>query len=287
MAERENTIKQLTSYFEKRDDIVMAFVFGSQATGRAHSGSDWDIAVYFTLSSDELEYEETDRDYPEEHTVWTDCIRILETDNVDLIILNRAPATIAAAAIRGTPLVIKDRQLWLRFMLVITGVAEDYRIFARDYYEIFQRSKSLSADDADRLGRIITFLESQTELYSYFIRYTRDQYLNDIHKRLEVERWVENIMNACIDSAKIVVASSREATPQAYREIIAQGALLVGLTEEVTLQLEKWVRLRNVLAHEYLDIKWKRISDFAQTSELYIKQFVEAAKQFLEREMSE
>lgn len=282
MSHHDEKIQKLKEYFENRDDIVMAFVFGSQAEGRAHTGSDWDIAVYFTLYSNELEYEDVDRDYPKEHEIWTDCVRILETEQVDLVVLNRAPATIAAAAIRATPLMIKDRGLWLRFMLVITGIAEDYRIFARDYYEIFQRSKSLTRDDADRLGRIATFLESQIQLYSYFVQYTRDQYLNDVHKRLEIERWVENIMNACIDIAKVVVASSRKPTPQAYREIIAQGALLIGLTEEITLQLEKWVRLRNVLAHEYLDIKWKRIHDFTQTSESYIQQFIGAAKKFLE-----
>lgn len=46
--------------------------------------------------------------------------------------------------------------------------------------------------------------------------------------------------------------------------------------------LEKWVRLRNVLAHEYLDIKWKRINDFMHTSEPPIRAFIDAAKKFLE-----
>ncbi len=278
----DQNIQALKAYFTKRDDVVMAFVFGSRASGRTHTDSDWDVALYFAPLSEELEYENTDREYPKEDEVWTDCAGILGTDNIDLIVLNRAPASIAAAAIRGAPLVIKDRGLWLRFMLVITGVAEDYRILARDYYEIFQRSHSLSINDAERLGRILTFLESQTDLYAYFTKYVRDDYLNDVYKRLQIERWVENIMNTCIDIAKIAVASSRKPTPQAYREIIAQGALLIGLADETVSQLEKWVRLRNVLAHEYLDIKWKRISNFACASDLPVRQFTEAAKRFLE-----
>lgn len=280
----EQSIQALKEYFAQRDDVVMAFLFGSRAKeeGHIHAHSDWDIGVYFVPLSEELEYEDTDREYPKEYEVWTDCIRMLETEDIDLIVLNRAPATIAAAAIRGISLVIKDRDLYLRFMLMITGVAEDYRIFAREYYEIFERSKSLSTDDANRLGSILTFIESQMDLYSYFTGYMRDDYLNDIHKRLQIERWVENIMNTCIDIAKIAVASSRKPTPQAYREIIAQGALLMGLTDEMAGQLEKWVRLRNVLAHEYLDIKWKRISDFTHTSERPIRAFIDAAKKFLE-----
>jgi len=135
-------IQALKEYFTKRGDVVMAFLFGSRAKGegRIHSNSDWDIGVYFAPLSEELEYEDTDREYSKEHEVWKDCTWILGTENIDLIVLNRIPASIAADAIRGTPLVIKDRGLYLRFMIMITGVAEDYRIFAREYDEIFQRS---------------------------------------------------------------------------------------------------------------------------------------------------
>lgn len=281
MDDREQKIQQLKDYFEKRSDVAMAFLFGSQAEERAHGGSDWDIAVYFTPATKELEYEDAEREYPEEDRVWSDLMNILKTDNVDFLVLNRAPANIAATAIRGVPLAIKNRGLWLKFMLVVTGIAEDFRITARDYYEIFQRSRSLLPDDAERLSAIITFIKSQTDLYSYFADIDRDIFVNDVHKRMETERWVETIINSVIDIAKIVLASSHKPTPPAYREIMAQGALMLGLGEETATLFEKWVRLRNVLAHEYLDIKWKRISNFISTSQPYMQRFVEAVEQFL------
>jgi len=55
------------------------------------------------------------------------------------------------------------------------------------------------------------------------------------------------------------------------------------LSNDFIEKFEKWVKLRNVLAHEYLDIKWKRISVFIRESEPYFKLFVEAAKKFLEK----
>ena len=64
--EQEERIKQLKTYFENRDDIVMAFLFGSQAKGRAHQGSDWDIAVYFKPKVVSVEWEEQGREYLEE-----------------------------------------------------------------------------------------------------------------------------------------------------------------------------------------------------------------------------
>ncbi len=39
MDDREEKLQKLKEYFENRDDVVMAFVFGSQAQDRAHEGS--------------------------------------------------------------------------------------------------------------------------------------------------------------------------------------------------------------------------------------------------------
>lgn len=276
-------IKKLKAYFQKRDDVVMAFLFGSQAKKRAHSGSDWDIAVYFKpLSNEKLEYEETERDYPEENRIWADLTVLLKTDNVDLVVLNRAPASIADSAIRGEQLVIKDRGLWLRFMLIITGIAEDFRIFARDYYEIYQRSTSLTAGDAERLGRIIEFMEGQMTLYENFAKLSLAEYEADLIQRGAVERWVENVVNAVTDISKIVLSSSRKTMPYGYADTVRVAALHLNLPKEFWDKFLEWIKLRNILAHEYLDIKWKRISGFIRDSEPYVKTFVEAAKKFLE-----
>lgn len=155
MSDKEEKIKKLKDYFEKREDVVMAFLFGSQAENRAHSGSDWDIAVYFMPQSKEFEFEESGREYPTENEVWADCTQILGTDSVDLIVLNSTSSTVADEALRGLELTNKNRRLWLRFMLLITKLAEDYHIFAREYHEIVQRSHSLAEGDRDRLSRLI------------------------------------------------------------------------------------------------------------------------------------
>jgi uncharacterized protein YutE (UPF0331/DUF86 family)/predicted nucleotidyltransferase len=284
MADEDKKRDKLKDYFQNRDDVVMAFLFGSRAKekGFTHAHSDWDIAVYFRPEVAPVEWEEHGREYPEEDRIWGDCIDMLETDDVDLVVLNRVPSSIANTAINGLPLIIKDKKLWVEFMLVVSREAEDFRAFSRDYYDIFQRSRSLTKDDAQRLGNIITFIEQQTDLYPYYRKFTAADYTDEPHKRNDVERWVENIMNASVDIAKLVLASQRKAAKQAYREVIASGAFSLGFGEDMAAKFEKWVRLRNVLAHEYLDIKWKRISNFIDESELYVRQFVDAAKKFLD-----
>lgn len=130
-------IKLLKEYFEGRDDVLMAFLFGSYARAIPHRESDVDIAVYFRPKSGYLEWEEFDIKYEAEDRIWLDVERLLKR-NVDLIILNRARSTIAHSAINGIPIIIKDRGLYLDFMLRVTSEAEDFRETFEDYWRIKQ-----------------------------------------------------------------------------------------------------------------------------------------------------
>lgn len=127
-------IKSLNDYFEKRDDVLMAFMFGSYAKATAHRESDVDIAVYFRPKTKYLEWEEFDVKYDAEDEIWLAIERLLKR-NVDLIVLNRARSSIAASAINGMPIIIKDRGLYLDFMLRITREAEDFRDTVEDYWK--------------------------------------------------------------------------------------------------------------------------------------------------------
>ncbi len=126
MSRKKLVIEDIKRYFANREDIAFAFLFGSQATGLSTSLSDVDIAVYFyPKSSSPVEFEEPIY-YEKEDKIWTDLERILKKE-VELIVLNRVPATISASAIRGIPIVIKDWGLYLDFMKLVTSSAIDFR----------------------------------------------------------------------------------------------------------------------------------------------------------------
>lgn len=277
----EDKISLLKEYFLTRQDVSMAFLFGSHSQNRAHSGSDWDIAVYFNPVQKIIEWEDREREYPEEDAVWDDCISILKSDSVDLVVLNRAPASIADTAMHGIPLTIKDQRLFIEFTLIISRQAEDYRNFVDEYYAIKQRSASLIPADKEILQKTVSFLEEQMALYPYFSELSNQDYESNIHKRNEVERWIENIVNAGIDIAKIVLASQKKTIPDTYRDVMKQAVWMFSLQEDFIKKFEQWVKLRNILAHEYLDIKWKKIEDFIKLSQPYWTVFVKAAKEFL------
>jgi predicted nucleotidyltransferase len=120
----------------------MAFLFGFHAKGQVLFDSDVDIAVYFKPEERRLEWEEK-KEYAGVTEIWAETEKILG-ENVDIMVLNKAPSLIAFDALRtGIPLVIKDGMLYLRFLLFISSAAMDYKEFIEDYWQIEQRSTSL------------------------------------------------------------------------------------------------------------------------------------------------
>ena len=270
----------MQDYFEQRDDVVMAFIFGSRAKAKHRAQSDWDIAIYFRPSDKRVEWE-SDRIYSAEQEIWRDCTEILLTDAIDLVVLNRAAASVADAALRGMPLVIKDFGIWLKFMNIVTSAADEYRRFVDEFYAVAQRSQSLMPQDREALQRAVNFLEEQIRLYSVYQSFNKADFEQDPRKRNEIERWLENLVNAIVDIAKVILGSKKRTVPLTYREAVARSAREFKLSLEFTTQLERWVKLRNELAHEYLDMKWERIADFTRSSEPQIKMFAEATKKFI------
>jgi len=130
-----NLIENLKEYFSQREDIAFAFLYGSQAKGYANRLSDVDIAVYFyPLERHPVEFEK-EVFYDGENEIWGDLQRLLKKE-VELLVLNRVSASIAASAIRGVPLVIKDWGLYLDFMEVIISEAIDFNEFIiKDFIE--------------------------------------------------------------------------------------------------------------------------------------------------------
>lgn len=256
----------LRNYFLGKSGVSMAFLFGSFAAGRATSDSDVDIAVYFEPSGKSPEWEE-DGIYEDEDNLWGEVERLVGR-STDLVVLNRAPSTLAFSIIRlGIPLVIKDHSLYLRFYLTISTAAEDFRDFVNDYWAIKQRSRSLSEVDRERLIRVLDFLETELADHNQFRGITRKIYETEASQRRNVERWVENIVNASIDIAKILLASEKKRIPETYRDTLSELSLLEGFEEETARNLASFAKLRNILAHEYLDIRFNQIRKFVDEAE--------------------
>jgi uncharacterized protein YutE (UPF0331/DUF86 family)/predicted nucleotidyltransferase len=273
-------VLKLKKYFAKNPQIIMAYVFGSYAKDRVMSESDFDIAVYYKPENRRIEYE-MDREYPNESEIWSDVGRIVGV-NTDFVVMNRCPSTLAFEILQtGKPIIIKDRGLWLEFYLIVSSVAEDFMEFAKDFYAIRQRSASLSELEKHSLRRRIVFLENEIGEINVFKDLTFGIYETDRNRRRIVERWIENIINATIDIAKIILASEKKEIPKTYQGTLELFGILIGLEEKSVKELSEFANLRNILAHEYLDILFKRIRNFIDEAEPIYKYLIDFVNKLL------
>jgi uncharacterized protein YutE (UPF0331/DUF86 family)/predicted nucleotidyltransferase len=270
-------IQELSSYFSQRFDTAFSVLFGSLSRGASGPISDIDVAVYFYPREGELEIEE-EVYYEGEDEIWAhiDHISGIETD---LLVMNRAPARLVYTALsEGTVLHINDRALFLRVMLATGRLSEEYEAFSESFFQIKARSTSLSGVDRDRLLRILDFLETELEDVKDFTEMSYEEYLKDSGKRRNLERWVENCVNASIDTGKILLASEKQHIPQTYRETLTRLKVFESFPPALMDQLAGNTRLRNILAHEYLDLKFSHIKKFVQTAEDSYRDFIQCVR---------
>ena len=78
---------KLADFFQERQEVLFAYIFGSVATKSSNKFSDIDIAIFTDIKKiDNKEYR-----YGYRAEVLADLMNILHTDKVDLVILNSAP----------------------------------------------------------------------------------------------------------------------------------------------------------------------------------------------------
>lgn len=94
--DRISQLKNSLKYFGNK--ITALYLFGSCHTGRAGVLSDIDIAVLFDEALNDIEIEDL------ENNLYIILTKILETDEIDFIVLNKAPLSIQYG-------VLKDKEI--------------------------------------------------------------------------------------------------------------------------------------------------------------------------------
>ncbi|MCD6507522.1 DUF86 domain-containing protein [Candidatus Poribacteria bacterium] len=133
----------------------------------------------------------------------------------------------------------------------------------------------------ERLIRHLRFLEEELSDYPLFESLSWEEYSTNRSKRREVERWVENLVNSSIDIAKLILSLEGIEVPQTYRAIVFLLGSVEGFDKRNTEELARYVRLRNVIAHEYLDVKWNSIRRFILQSEALYGRLVDEVRKYL------
>ena len=126
---------------------------------------------------------------------------------------------------------------------------------------------------ADR-SKLISSLDYLLKELPFLSGYEREVdwkvYQTQRSKRLEIERWVESLINATLDISKVLLTAGSEEVPETSREILFKVGSLVFDREVKAEAFSELAKIRNTLAHRYLDVKWEDIKRFLQlVPELY------------------
>ena len=136
-----------------------------------------------------------------------------------------------------------------------------------------------------RLIKHITFLEKELEDWESLKSLSWEQYNKERSKRRNVERWIENIVNSSIDIAKIILVTENIPLPETYKEIVASLSLIPGFDKETTERLSEWVKLRNIISHEYLDVRWNSIKRFIEEAAPVYRTFLEKVRIYIKEKL--
>jgi predicted nucleotidyltransferase len=100
----EDLIPKALTYLQSMPDILFAYLFGSFGRGKPFPLSDVDIAVYLKEPSDVQQ---------KKMEILGALIDILETDEIDLVILNNAPLPLRMRILENKK-VVADREPFFR-----------------------------------------------------------------------------------------------------------------------------------------------------------------------------
>jgi len=140
-------VEKLGRFFEGREEVQFAILFGSLAKGTANALSDVDVAVM--LAPD---YKDT-TPYGYHATLTAELMRELERNDVDTVILNRAPIPLKYQVLRyGKFIHIQDKEARIRFQIDTINQYDDFREMYRVHAEAcHQRWESLIDSEAGYL----------------------------------------------------------------------------------------------------------------------------------------
>jgi uncharacterized protein YutE (UPF0331/DUF86 family) len=139
----------------------------------------------------------------------------------------------------------------------------------------------MDAEQRERLIKHLDFLRDELSDFEKFRKVTWKAYAEDRDLRRNLERWIENLVNCSIDIGKIVLAFQRRPIPDTYREVLLGLQNVLLSSESFSDSLSRWARLRNILAHDYLDMRWNNIKAFIQDAEPVFKELVTGAERIL------
>lgn len=117
----KNDKQNISDYLAKRNDIQVAYLFGSQASGKADNLSDIDIAILFNAGLTVVQR------FEQKLKIMGDVGSLLGRDDVEVVDLNSAPVALRFSAIENREILfVNDDNDRVDFESRVMTMYQDY-----------------------------------------------------------------------------------------------------------------------------------------------------------------
>lgn len=119
----KDAVEKLKEFMSDDQNVYFAFIFGSYVKGKQKKTSDLDIAIYFKNPPGGVDL-----------LYLINTLSDLTGKEIDLVILNSASAFLRHQVMKyGIPLVIKDRNVYMRFREKTISDYDEYKFVSGMY----------------------------------------------------------------------------------------------------------------------------------------------------------
>jgi predicted nucleotidyltransferase len=125
-----NLISTLRRIFEKDEEILFAYLYGSHVSNIVHFESDIDIAIYLKAS-------DIKKHLRKEKELTSALVTKFHTDKIDLRILNSLPFLLQYRIVKeGIPILVKDASERVNFEIGVMNRFFELRPYLDEYYQM-------------------------------------------------------------------------------------------------------------------------------------------------------
>jgi uncharacterized protein YutE (UPF0331/DUF86 family) len=123
----------------------------------------------------------------------------------------------------------------------------------------------LKSSQKETILKRLSFAGMELDDLKEFQTITYETYHENRSVRRNVERIIENLINASNDIAKVILAGENVAIPETHREAYLELGAQGIIQADLAAKMADFSRIRNILAHQYLDIRWEMIKNFIES----------------------
>ena len=237
-------------------------LFGSYAHGEETPLSDVDLAYLPGEGLSPSQKEELDKE------IYIHLSRLLGTDEITLIDLDKAPPILAFSAVReGKVLFCHQPELLAAFKeRVLTLYPEVKRLRDEALAEFGSRLKVASGDkeipmniNREKILYHLRLLEKDLTQLKEKAKLTKKEYLADSDAQIVVERRFQRAIESCLNIGNHLISRLGLKLAEDYASVFAILAEANIISSQVAERMVDMARFRNLLVHLYWSIDHERV----------------------------